>query len=154
MENEPSRYSKELHPWSFRLKSTRSRIVKSSTMRRRICDPAKRLLIGSLTLICVSCLPAEEVKRVSSDEAMKAVTSKTKPEYDIIARKLKLSGPVSLDVTIAEDGTVETVVVVSGNPVLARLATTAMKQWKFTPFKSDGKAIKVIAEIDMKFNYI
>jgi TonB family protein len=126
--------------------------MKSSTMRRRICDPAKKLLIGSLTLICVSCLLAEEVKRVSSDEAMKAATSKTKPEYDNIAFKLKLSGSVSLDVTIAEDGMVETIAVVSGNPVLARLAKTAMKQWKFTPFKSDGKAIKVITKIDMKFN--
>ena len=128
--------------------------MKSATMRRRIYDHVKKLLIGSLTLICVSCLLAEEVKRVSSDEAMKAVTSKTKPEYDIIARKLKLSGSVSLDVTIAENGTVETVVVVNGNPILARLATTAMKRWKFTPFKSDGKAIKVIAEIGVKFNYL
>jgi TonB family protein len=128
--------------------------MKRSTMHRRICDPVRKLLIGSLVLICVSCLLAEEVKRVSSDEAMKAVTSKTKPEYDTIARSLKLSGSVSLDVTIAEDGTVETVAVVSGNPVLARLATTAMKRWKFTPFKSDGKAIKVIAEIGMKFNLI
>jgi TonB family protein len=126
--------------------------MKCSTMRRRICDPVKKLLIGSLTLICVSCLLAEEVKRVSSDDAMKAVTSKTKPEYDTIARQLKLSGSVSLDVTIAEDGTVETVAVVSGNPILARLATAAMKRWKFTPFKSDGKAIKVISEIGLKFN--
>jgi TonB family protein len=128
--------------------------MKCSTIRRRICDPAKKLLIGSLTLICVSYLLAEDVKRVSSDEGMKAVTFKTKPKYDIIASKLKLSGSVSLDVTIAEDGTVETVAVVSGNPVLARLATAAMKQWKFIPFKSDGKAIKVITEIGIKFNYI
>jgi len=127
--------------------------MKRSTMRRHICNPAKKVLIGSLALICVSCLLAADVKRVSTEEAMKAVTSKTKPEYDIIAKQLKLSGSVSLDVTVAEDGTVETVAVVSGNPVLARLATAAMKQWKFTPFKSDGKAIKVVSEIVMKFNY-
>jgi TonB family protein len=127
--------------------------MKRSTIHRRIWDSVKKVLIGSLTLICVLCLLAADVKRVSPDEAMKAVTAKTKPEYGAIAKQLKLSGSVSLDVTIAEDGTVETVAVVSGNPVLARLATTAMKQWKFIPFKSDGKTIKVVSEIVMKFNY-
>ncbi len=111
------------------------------------------VVIGSLTLICVSCLLAADMKRVAPDEAMRAVASKTKPEYSVIAKQLKLSGSVGLDVVIAEDGTVETVTVVRGNPILAKLAAEAMRQWKFIPFKSDGKAIKVISEIVIQFNY-
>jgi len=36
---------------------------------------------------------------------------------------------------------------------LAGLATTAIKQWKFSPFKSDGRAIKVVSEIVLQFTY-
>jgi len=66
---------------------------------------------------------------------------------------LRLSGPVGLDVVIAEDGTVEAVTLVSGNPVLGKMAMEAIKKWRFTPFKSDGKAIKVIGQITITFNY-
>ncbi len=128
--------------------------MKCSMMLRHIWGPVKWVLTRSLTLICVSYLLAADVKRVPQDEALKAVTSKTKPAYNGIASQLKLSGSVDLDVIIAEDGTVETVTVVRGNPILAKLATDAIKQWKFIPFKADGKAIKVVSEIVMQFNHV
>ena len=127
--------------------------MKCPMMPRRIFGPVQRVLTASLTLICISCLLAADVKRVPAEEAMKAVTSKTKPVYNGAAQQLKLSGAVGLEVVIAEDGTVETVTVLRGNPILAKLATDAMKQWRFTPFKSDGKAIKVVTEIVIQFNY-
>jgi len=120
---------------------------------RRIGRSAQWGWTVGLTLICVSCLLAGDMKRVPPDEAMKAVTSKTKPEYSAMAKQLRLSGSVGLDVVIAEDGTVESVTVVKGNPVLANLATIAIKQWKFMPFKSDGSAIKVVSEIVLQFTY-
>jgi TonB family protein len=119
----------------------------------RICSRARLVLMGGLTLLCISCLLAGDVKRVLPDEAMKAVTYRTKVQYNAIANQLRLSGSVGLDVVIAEDGTVESATVVRGNPVLGNLATEAVKHWKFTPFKSDGKAIKVISEIVIQFTY-
>src|SRR5579863_3520019 len=119
---------------------------------RRSYGPVKRVLIGSLPLICISCLLAADVKRVSADEALKATTYRTKPEYSTVARQLKLAGSVSLDVVIAQDGTVDSVSIVKGNPVLAKSAVEAVKQWKFTPFKFEGKATKVVSEIALQFN--
>jgi TonB family protein len=118
---------------------------------RRDFSRTAQLLTAAVMLMCCSSPLAADMKRVPPDEAMKAVTSMIKPEYNIIAKQLKLAGSVHLDVVIAEDGTVEDVTVVSGNPVLAKLATDAMKRWRFTPFKSDGKAIKVVSEIAIKF---
>jgi len=102
--------------------------------------------------ICATCLLGADLPRVSPDDAIKAVTTKTNPEYGMIAKQLKLSGPVGLDVVIAEDGTVGTITVVRGNPVLAKQAVESVKKWKFIPFKSDGKAIRVISEIVIQFN--
>jgi len=109
---------------------------------------------GALILVCVAALLAGDVKRIPTDEAMRAVAYKTKPEYGPLAAQLKLSGSVEVDVTIAENGTVETVSVVSGNPVLGRLAVDSVKQWRFVPFKEDGKAIKVISQLAIKFTYV
>src|SRR5436853_7389271 len=92
-------------------------------MLRRICRPARRILTGSIPLLCVMCLWAADVKRMTQEEAMRAVASKTKPEYSAMARQLRLSGSVGVEVVIAEDGKVETVTVVNGNPILAKIAT-------------------------------
>jgi TonB family protein len=124
-----------------------------SMMLRRICRTAKWMSTVSLPLVCVTYLLAADMKRVSPDEMMKAVAFKTKPEYSPIAKQLKLSGAVGLDVVIAEDGRVETITVLSGNPVLAKLATDAVKRWTFFPFKVEGKAVKVVSEVVIRFNY-
>jgi TonB family protein len=120
--------------------------------QRRCLGYIKSALLCSLVLMFVWCLQAADAKRVRADEALRAVTSRTKPEYNAIARQLKLSGEVSVDVIIAEDGSVESASVVRGNPVLGKLAVDAVKQWRFVPFKSDGKTIKVVSEIAIQFN--
>src|ERR1700676_2849946 len=103
----------------------RNKVMKWSMMLRRGCGPMKWALTGSLTLMCIASLLAADVKRVPPDDAMKATTSKTKAEYSAVARQLKLVGSVSLDVFIAEDGTVDSVSVVKGNPILAKSAMDA-----------------------------
>ena len=41
--------------------------------------------------------------------------------------------------------------VITGNPVLLNAAVAAAKQWKFTPFTNDGKAVKAVAPITFTF---
>ena len=126
--------------------------MKSLLTFARIRGVMKCVLSGGMISICATCLLGADLPRVSPGDAIKAVTTKTNPEYGMIAKQLKLSGPVGLDVVIAEDGTVDTITVVRGNPVLAKQAVEAVKKWKFIPFKSDGKAIRVISEIVIQFN--
>src|ERR1019366_8476767 len=73
-------------------------------------------------------------KKVTKNEGLNAVTSKVSPDYPPIARQLKIVGDVELEVLVAETGTVEKVNIVSGNPVLTRPASEALKKWKFAPF--------------------
>jgi TonB family protein len=110
------------------------------------------ILSASLLLTSVFNIRAEELRHVPTQEAMKAVVFVAKPQYDDIARQLKLVGSVNLDAVVGEDGAVEAVTVVKGNPVLGRLATDAVKKWRFTPFKTDGKTAKVVAEIVLQFS--
>jgi protein TonB len=90
-------------------------------------------------------------KKISHAEAMGAVVTKIQPEYPALARQLKLSGSVELDILIGESGSVESVTPISGNPVLTKPAAEALKKWKFKPFLQDGSPVKAEAAVKINF---
>jgi TonB family protein len=89
--------------------------------------------------------------RVASDDAMKAATKKTPPDYPPIAKQLKIAGHVQVDVSIDAEGNVENVKIVSGNVMLTQAVILAVKKWKFTPFVADGTPTKAIASLEFDF---
>src|SRR6202035_429947 len=97
-------------------------------------------------LALVTLLVAQEAKRIPTDEAMSNIVSRVSPEYLPIARQVKLSGDVEVQATINENGSVDEVSIVKGNPILAKAAIEAVKKWKFKPFKS-----KVISNFTIGF---
>jgi TonB family protein len=101
-------------------------------------------------LLSFGMLASAEI-RVASDDAMKAATKKTPPDYPPVAKQLKIAGRVQVDVTIDADGNVENVKVVTGNAMLTPAVVTAVKKWKFTPFTQDGAATKAVAALDFDF---
>lgn len=90
-------------------------------------------------------------KKVSPSEAMGAIATKVQPEYPPIAKQLRIEGKVELQAVVAENGTVEDVSVLSGNPVLTKPAAAAVKRWKFTPFTDAGKPVKALAPLSLSF---
>jgi protein TonB len=97
-------------------------------------------------------LAAEDTpKKMTKAEGLNAVTIKVQPEYPAIARQLKIEGAVELEVVVTEAGGVEKVNIVSGNPVLTRPASEAVKKWKFAPFTADGKVVKAVVPVSMSF---
>jgi len=94
---------------------------------------------------------ADDALKVPTAEAMAAVVSKVQPDYPAMAKQLRVEGAVEMQVGISDSGTVDTVSTVSGNPILARAATDALKKWKFTPFKADGKPVKATTTISLNF---
>ena len=96
-------------------------------------------------------VPKDAPKKVSKSEALNAATTKVSPDYPAIARQLKIEGAVELEALVTESGLVEQVNIVSGNPMLTRPASDAVKKWKFTPFTSEGKAVKALVPVSMSF---
>ena len=109
------------------------------------------LSIGVLT--AAGLLRAQDaLVRVSEMEARRAVVKKVEPEYPAMARQIRLSGQVQLDVVIAETGVVEKVNVIKGNVLLSSSAVSALKKWKFTPFMgAASKPAKAIASLTFDF---
>lgn len=89
--------------------------------------------------------------RVPEDEAKRSIINKTAPAVPALARQIHLTGKVLVDLTVSEDGSVEKVDVVSGNPVLGGAAVAAGKKWTFKPFLVDGKPEKAIVRVTFDF---
>ena len=66
---------------------------------------------------------------------------KVPPAYPDAALKDYVTGDVVMDVTLKEDGTVDQVSVIDGNPLLLDAATSAVKQWRYRPLVANGKPV-------------
>ncbi len=73
------------------------------------------------------------------------------PVYPAQAREKRLAGPVTVEATIGENGTVRTVKVVSGTALLADSAADAVRQWRYKPATLNGKAIEAQKQITVVF---
>jgi protein TonB len=90
-------------------------------------------------------------KKLTRAEAMSAAVTKVEPEYPPFAKQLRVSGDVNLEAVVAEDGTVEKVNVVDGNPILTKAGVEALMKWKFKPATVDGKPVKALAPVLFSF---
>ena len=79
-------------------------------------------------------------------------TSLPAPEYPAIARAAKVSGSVTVQITIDEDGNVISAQAESGHPLLRAAAVTAAREAKFSPTKLSGQAVKVQGVVIYNFS--
>lgn len=105
-----------------------------------------------LLLAATAIWAADTDLRLTEAEARKAAIARPAPEYPLMARQLKVTGKVTLEVVIGEDGTVNSVRPVVGNPILTKPAAEALRKWRFKPFESGGKPVSAIAELTFEFD--
>ena len=74
------------------------------------------------------------------------------PKYPKQARENGISGSVKLELTIAEDGSVWGAKVLSGDPLLAEAALSAVKKWAYRPALASGKPLSTTTEVEIKFD--
>lgn len=74
-----------------------------------------------------------------------------KADYPVEAGVKGIHGKVMIRVVVTEKGDVDTVEVISGDPVLAKPATDAARKWKFKPFIKNGKPVRAATTIPFDF---
>ena len=85
--------------------------------------------------------PANDFKVTKGITAGNALT-KVSPIYPTIARQMKVSGEVQVEITIDENGRVIEARAISGHPALRAAAEDAARKWVFRPMRVDGKSMK------------
>ena len=76
---------------------------------------------------------------------------KIEPIYPSEARLQRVEGAVVLDVLVGEDGNVHAVQVTNGQPLLAKAAANAVKQWRYQPFQLNGRPVAMHNQITIQF---
>jgi periplasmic protein TonB len=89
--------------------------------------------------------------RVSSSVLQGKAITRHKPDYPALARTIRLSGSVSVEVVIGLDGHVEAARAVSGHPLLVKAAVDAAYGWRFEPTLLNGTPVRVTGVIVFNF---
>lgn len=69
----------------------------------------------------------------SGRRGQRVLLTRVEPDYPEALRKRGIKGVVRLQLTISSKGSVENVLVLGGNPILAEVALKAAKQWEYSP---------------------
>lgn len=106
--------------------------------------------------------PPDPTNKTSQDQTAPAAPADStqlepiktvKATYPDEAREKQLQGQVMVKMLVSETGDVEQVDVISGDPILAKAAVEAAKQWKFKPFIRHGKPTEVSAKWPFDFAF-
>jgi TonB family protein len=86
--------------------------------------------------------PAQDVV-----EGARKILAKTAPAYPSLARSMNIRGNVKLDVTVAPNGTVKSINIKGGHPILAQAAQKSVYGWKWEPAPRE-----TVELLEIKFN--
>jgi len=74
-----------------------------------------------------------------------------KPIYPEAGRAEALSGAVQLEVTVDEEGEIDAVKTVSGHPLLASAAASAIRRWTYRSAVVNGKPVRSTTTVKLNF---
>ena len=90
--------------------------------------------------------------RISGGLSEGNILSKVPPVYPVVAKAARVQGTVILRAIINETGSIDTLSLISGPPMLVKAAMDAVEQWKWNPYMLNGKPTKVDTTVTVNFN--
>ena len=108
-------------------------LITEGCRNRRATRPSQALrsVIICLFFLTTSIHPTLHAQKTEKTE--RKLIRKVTPDYPWDLKRASIGGMVRLDIVVSPGGSVDTVLVVGGNPVLAECAMKAVKKWKYTP---------------------
>jgi len=88
---------------------------------------------------------------VVSELKIGPLTHRVEPVYPKMAILIHVEGQVQLHAIVAKDGSIRSLEVIHGHPLLASAAMDAVKQWRYQPYKLNGEPVEVETFITVNF---
>ena len=89
--------------------------------------------------------------RVASSLQVSRLTKKVDPQYPILARRGHIEATIVAEARITGSGTIDSLRIISGNPLFYTSVLDALKQWRYEPTLLNGEPIDVITTITVNF---
>lgn len=110
--------------------------VKGAGRLRRPCT--KILGLTALVCLAVAALQPLATAQKSEKPVSRKLLYRVTPEYPWDLKRAHIGGTVRMDVVISPHGSVDTISVIGGNPILTETAVKAVKKWKYAPADSES----------------
>ncbi len=94
---------------------------------------------------------AEPIRRGGNVQAAN-LTYQVNPVYPPLARQIRVQGVVVMEAVINKEGSIESLRVISGHPLLNQAALDAVKQWRYRPTMLNGEPVEVITTVTVTFS--
>jgi TonB family protein len=85
--------------------------------------------------------PPRVLRQTRIDPAM--LTDRVEPVYPTLAKQLGRSGRVELRAVISTDGTIQSLQIVSGDPLFYASALEAVGRWRYKPTMLNGELVEI-----------
>jgi len=96
-------------------------------------------------------IPIREPIRVGSTLQNSRLVRQVDPVYPILAKRAGVEGTVIAEARITQSGTIDSLRIISGNPLFHHSVLEAVKQWRYEPAIFNGDPIEVITTITVNF---
>jgi len=91
--------------------------------------------------------PAEVRHSVSEMQQMAQLTTRIEPRYPPIAIQIHREGRVELHAFISTEGRIESLEVISGDPLFIQSALAAVREWRYRPTILNGRPVEIDTHI-------
>jgi len=98
-------------------------------------------------------IPNDQPIRISEGIQQGNVIRRIVPSYPPLALQARVQGVVVLEAVINKEGTIDSLRVVSGHPLLTRAAIEAVQQWTYRPTLLNGEPVAVVTTITVNFSF-
>lgn len=89
---------------------------------------------------------------LSPQDAEARLLSRIEPKLPSDGSAVRRAGTVVLEVQVAEDGTISSLRTISGDPMLASVATDAVRNWRYQPYRQGNEPSQFHTDVTLNFN--
>ena len=89
--------------------------------------------------------------KISQGVSQGLLIKRVQPRYPQNALAMRLQGAVQMQATINKEGNISNLKVLSGDAVLARAASDAVRQWRYKPYYLNGEPVEIETQITVNF---
>ena len=107
---------------------------------------SRRSLIWLVLPALLSSLTVSFGQTSQDSAASRRLVERSAPVTPELARRMRIAGVVKIEAVVAADGSVKSVEVKGGHPVLAQAAVNAVLKWKWEPAPHESRQM-----VEVKF---
>jgi protein TonB len=95
--------------------------------------------------------PTLATLKISQGVSQGLLIKRVQPKYPPTALATHTQGAVQIEAIINKEGNVTNLKVLSGDPVLAKAALEAVRQWRYKPYYLDAEPVEIETQITINF---